>query len=204
MKTDVYAILYAVALGCVCAGLLTVVGQFTSPYALANARADEKRQILGVLGVSFDARSAAAELDRIFDEYVRVRDEGDLHIYEYDGSVGGARVMAVPFSGPGLWGRIRGFLALEADGTTVRDVSFYEQEETPGLGGEIGADWFRRQFRGRRILDEEGRPGIRFRSGGVARPNEVDAITGATMTCDKVEAMLNKTIERLLQGKKKP
>ena len=42
-------------------------------------------------------------------------------------------------------------------------------------------------------------PGIRIVRDGASEANEVDAITGATMTCEKVEAMLNATIRRIMK-----
>jgi Na+-transporting NADH:ubiquinone oxidoreductase subunit C len=106
--------------------------------------------------------------------------------------------VAVPFAGQGLWGPIKGFLALKPDLKTIHGVTFHEQEETPGLGGEIGADWFRDQFKGKSIEDAQGKRGIRIRRGGGATgPNEVDAITGATMTSERVEEMLNAAVARI-------
>jgi Na+-transporting NADH:ubiquinone oxidoreductase subunit C len=84
---------------------------------------------------------------------------------------------------------------------TIRGVTFYEQEETPGLGGEIAADWFRKQFVGKSIVDEAGNPGIIISSGGEPASNKVDAISGATMTCDKVQAMLNEAISSVVEEK---
>ena len=99
-----------------------------------------------------------------------------------------------------MWGPIRGFLALEADMRTIRGVTFHEQEETPGLGGEIASVWFQEQFKGKVIELPDGERGIHIRRGGGASgPNEVDAITGATMTSKKVEVMLNAVIERILR-----
>ena len=111
--------------------------------------------------------------------------------------------VAIPFSGPGLWGPVKGFIALEPDMRTVRNIIFHEQEETPGLGGEIGSTWFQERFRGRSIVDRDGKPGIAIlRDGKPIGPNEVDGITGATMTCEKVKLMLNRSIEMIMQEQK--
>ena len=80
---------------------------------------------------------------------------------------------------------------------TIRGLTFHEQEETPGLGAEITSEAFRDQFKGKPLVNPEGKPGIRIRV-GASGPNEVDGITGATMTCDKVEALLNMTIEKVV------
>ena len=203
MKGSLYTIFYAVVLGVVCALILTGVGQFTAPYRKANAKAEEIRNILGVLEAPFEADASAAELLEVFKGVVEEGEYGNLTVYKYveDGPGSEPRAVAIPFAGPGLWGPIKGFLALEPDMKTIRGITFHEQEETPGLGGEIGAEWFRNQFKGKSIYDEDDNPGIFIRKKGEASGiNEVDGITGATMTCDKVQAMLNAAIEEVSEG----
>ena len=80
---------------------------------------------------------------------------------------------------------------------TIRGITFYEQIETPTLGGEIAAKWFRDQFAGKSIVDKDGNPGVIISSLGETAPNKVDGISGATMTCDKVQMMLNELIEKI-------
>jgi Na+-transporting NADH:ubiquinone oxidoreductase subunit C len=82
----------------------------------------------------------------------------------------------------------------------ILGLTIYEHEETPGLGGEIGASWFKDQFRGRSIVDSSGKPGIYIKQGGgELTPNEVHAITGATMTCDKLQAMLSVLADQIVR-----
>ena len=202
MKDNITTFLYALILGAVCATLLGLVGGYTAPYKAANAKAEETRNILTVLDVKYDENAAAGELIKIFDEKITVRAESGKDIYFLrDGREPGAfKALAVPFAGPGLWGPIKGFLSLEPDRVKIRGIAFHEQEETPGLGGEIVADWFRNQFKGKFITDKSGRPGIIFKSVGVALGrNEVQGITGATMTCDKVKDMLDKIISEIVK-----
>jgi len=199
MKANIYTLLYALILGCVCALLLTGVGEFTRPYRQANKQAEEYRNILGVLGVRFDQGASSAELLKLFENSVEEKKLGQLTLYRYlrDDEL---KAVAVPVSGPGLWGPIKGFIALEPDMKTIMGVTFHEQEETPGLGGEIGAKWFRDQFKGKSIYGPDGTPGIAIVGGAGERArNEVDAISGATMTCDKVQTLLNNTITRLVE-----
>ena len=84
---------------------------------------------------------------------------------------------------------------------TIRGLTFYEQEETPGLGGEIASRWFRDQFVGKSIVDGSGNPGIIISSSGESAANKVDGISGATMTCDKVQMILNEVINKISQEK---
>lgn len=202
-KGSLYTTVFSGILGAVCALLLTGAGRMLAPYREANIEAERARNILEVLGVPHDPGLPAQALIELSNATVVEETRGDLTLYKYVAAENGARVeaVAVSFSGSGLWGPIKGFLALEPDLKTIRGVTFHEQEETPGLGGEITAAWFRAQFVGKSIFSISGQPGIRIvRGGGADAQNEVDAITGATMTCRKVEAMINATIMKLVAG----
>jgi len=187
-------------MGVICSLLLTGVARFTAPYKEANAKAEKVRNILGVLGVSVGEEMSAGEMVAMFEKDVEEGKRGALAYYKYIGETSGTtgQVLAFPFSGPGLWGPVKGFLSLESDMRTIKGISFYEQEETPGLGGEIGSSWFQGQFIGKSIVGEAGTPGIRIvRGGGASKANEVDAITGATMTCDKIQSMLDSLCQQI-------
>ena len=68
------------------------------------------------------------------------------------------------------------------------------------MGGEIGSSWFQEQFVGKSIVDESGKAGIIIGGGReTSGRNEVDAITGATMTCNKVEEILNGVIRTIVE-----
>ncbi len=215
MKGSLYTVFYAVSLGVVCAGLLTGVGKITISRIEANERAEEVSNILGVLDVPHDEAAGAEALLELSERAVRKGTHEELVFYVYvkDGAAalrlaqdggtepveGAAASVAFAFKGQGVWGPIEGFLALEPDIKTVRGLTFHKQEETPGLGGEIGAAWFREKFRGKSIRAEDGTPGIRIKKGGGSRgASEVDGISGATMTCDRVEDILAAVMARIL------
>lgn len=201
MKGNLYTLCYATLLGTVCALLLTAMATFTQPYKAANEKADEILNILTALGVPLEADVSPTQIDEIFKANVEeeIQGENTFYVYSPSGARGKVEAIAVAFSGPGLWGIIKGFLALEPDRRTIKGITFYKHEETPGLGGEIETAWFRGQFVGKSIVDESGKPGIIIRRGGGAKSNEVDGITGATMTCDKVQAMLNNVIKKIVE-----
>jgi Na+-transporting NADH:ubiquinone oxidoreductase subunit C len=206
VKGNWYTLGYAGVLGSVCALLLTAAASFTAPYKAANTDAEKNRNILEVLQISFPSKASSKELVELFEEKVRQEDLGELTLYRYIRPEGSSEIetVAVAFEGPGLWGPIKGFLALGADMETIRGLTFYEQEETPGLGGEIASESFRRQFEGKKITDDAGNAGIVIKGGGEASAiNEVDAITGATMTCDKIEAILNEVAQKIVKEFKK-
>jgi Na+-transporting NADH:ubiquinone oxidoreductase subunit C len=201
VKDSLQTIIYAAVLGIVCATLLTGAAGISAPYKESNARAEEIRNILAVLDVPFDSEASSSELVKVFEQTVRTEKRGELTAYVYfpapESGLSGA--VAVPFTGRGLWGPIKGLLSLKPDMKTIHGITFYEQEETPGLGGEIASQWFRNQFKGKRLEDAAGTPGIRIRRDGAVALNEVDGITGATMTSQKVETILNTVIERIVE-----
>ena len=200
MKGNVYTLCYAAVLGGVCAFLLTAAASFTAPYKAANEQAEEVLNILTALKVPFDEGASSQELLEVFNTNVRAESADDIELFVYSPkeASGKTEAVVVRFAGPGLWGQIKGFLALESDMRTIRGLTFYHHEETPGLGGEISADWFREQFVGKKIVDASGKGGIVIRMGGDLANNEDDGITGATMTCDKVQEMLNNVITDII------
>ncbi len=199
MKGSLYTIVYAVIVGTFCAALLTGAAEFTRPFREANQRAEEMRNILGVLDVPFAPGASAEELVQVFDNHVRRETFGPLTAYrlitneeEVD-----AGAVAIEFEGSGAWGPIRGFLALESDWETIRGITFHDHQETPGLGGEIDTAAFREQFRGQPLLAPDGSPAVRIVRDGADDPGEVDAISGATITCDRVEVILRRLAEQI-------
>jgi Na+-transporting NADH:ubiquinone oxidoreductase subunit C len=202
VKGSAYTLGYAAVLGVVCALLLTAAASFTAPYKKANAEAEEVLNILLALNVPLPAEASSEELVELYEKNVRDKEHGEITTYVYSPpppDLNGA--IAVRFSGPGLWGPIKGFLALDPEKEKIRGITFYEQEETPGLGGEIVSWGFRKNFVELPIRDETGKVGIIISSRGKSAPNKVDAITGATMTCDKVQAMLNEAIKSIVEEK---
>jgi len=203
VKGSVYTLVYAAVLGSVCALLLTAAASVTAPYRQANAEAEEILNILIVLDVNLPPDTSAKELGEVFKKTIREEQRGGIAAYVYFKPEAQERIEAIAlrFSGRGLWGPIKGFLALEPDMKTIRGLAFYEQEETPSLGGEIASSSFREQFVGKSIVDEDGEPGIIISSAGEPARNKVDAISGATMTCNKVQKMLNEVIKSIIKEK---
>ncbi len=98
----------------------------------------------------------------------------------------------IPMTGNGLWGGIWGYLALNDDCNTIYGVYFSHASETPGLGAEIAGDKFQKLFPGKKVYDKDGRVALTVAKGGAKASEEsgVDAISGATITCNGVDGML--------------
>ena len=202
MKSNLGTLLYAAVLGTVCALLLTASAEFTRPYQDANQRAEEIRKVLSTLGVPMEEGASAMALLKVFEESVKLeqRDERDIYTYVSSDAPDQVLAVAVQFSGPGLWGPIIGFVALEPDLQTIRGVTIVKQEETPGLGGEIATEPFCAQFVGKATKNASGRVGIAITgSGGELGDTQVNAITGATITCDKLQAVINEALTVILE-----
>ncbi|WP_394250744.1 Na(+)-translocating NADH-quinone reductase subunit C [Vibrio profundi] len=90
----------------------------------------------------------------------------------------------IPVHGNGLWSMMYAFVAVETDGNTVSGITYYEQGETPGLGGEVENPTWRAQFVGKKLFDENHQPAIQVVKGGAPQGSEhgVDGLSGATLT----------------------
>jgi Na+-transporting NADH:ubiquinone oxidoreductase subunit C len=94
------------------------------------------------------------------------------------------RQVVLPVYGKGLWGTLRGYLAIKSDLETVQGLTFYEHKETPGLGGEVDNPGWKSQWNGIKLYDSDGTPVVRVNK-GPAPPNDahlVDGLSGATIT----------------------
>ncbi len=120
-----------------------------------------------------------------------------LYVFDYNGE----KIYVVTVRGSGLWDEIWGNIALASDFKTVVGASFDHKGETPGLGAEIKDNpSFSAQFTGKKIRSEAGEyTSIVVRKGGARNPvNEVDGISGATVTADGVGDMLYDGIKSYL------
>ncbi|CAK3293196.1 Na(+)-translocating NADH-quinone reductase subunit C [Vibrio crassostreae] len=90
----------------------------------------------------------------------------------------------IPVHGNGLWSMMYAFVAVETDGNTVSGITYYEQGETPGLGGEVENPTWRAQFVGKKLFDENHKLAIQVVKGGAPQGSEhgVDGLSGATLT----------------------
>ena len=102
----------------------------------------------------------------------------------------------LPVYGNGLWDKIWGYVALEKDLETLRGVVFDHAGETPGLGARITSVEVQERFRGKKIYDDLGElVGVTMVKGETGEPNiygsnEVDGLSGATMTAVGVNNMI--------------
>jgi Na+-transporting NADH:ubiquinone oxidoreductase subunit C len=96
----------------------------------------------------------------------------------------------LPVHGSGLWDLMYGFLALDSDGQTIRELIYYNHKETPGLGGEIQNPAWQAKWNGKQLF-KDGEVAISVDK-NVGNDNQyaVDALSGATLTSNGVENTL--------------
>jgi Na+-transporting NADH:ubiquinone oxidoreductase subunit C len=114
-------------------------------------------------------------------------------VYLVAGATGIEQVV-LPIEGVGMWGTLYGFVALDRDGNTVRGLTFYEQKETPGLGGEIANPSWQALWAGRKAYDASWEPRLTVIKGHAGPPEQdphrVDALSGATITSNGVARLM--------------
>ena len=227
MKTNSnsYTIIYSVIIVVIVAFLLAFVFQALKPMQDANVALDKKKQILNSLNIR-DLNDAQADAkykevvvaDRVIDEKGKVllpgtsggenagfklesKDykEGKLALYIC--RVNGETKYVVPIYGMGLWGPISGYIALNADKSTVYGVYFNHESETAGLGAEIKDNkaW-QEKFQGKKLFKNGDDKAIALSvEKKVEDPTtQVDAVTGATLTSNGVRDMLHEALGKYL------
>ncbi|MCW8994198.1 MAG: Na(+)-translocating NADH-quinone reductase subunit C [Psychromonas sp.] len=105
-------------------------------------------------------------------------------VYLVSDDAGKLQRIILPIHGAGLWSTMYAFVAVKADGNTVEGLTYYEQGETPGLGGEVENPRWRALWKGKELFDAQGDPAIKIVKGQAATgsTHEIDGLSGATLT----------------------
>lgn len=112
-------------------------------------------------------------------------------VYLVKDDAGKVTRIVLPIHGSGLWDLMYGFLAIDADGNTVRELVYYKHKETPGLGGEIQNPSWKAKWDGKQLYSDNGDVAIQVKKGAAASDvHAVDALSGATLTSNGVQNTL--------------
>ncbi|MBP7638238.1 MAG: FMN-binding protein [Kiritimatiellae bacterium] len=103
-----------------------------------------------------------------------------------DAPGGAVRTVVYRRQARGLWGLITAVVGVDPAAGTFRQLRILDQNETPGLGARITEPWYQAQTDGRRGPFRLVPEGTRS-----TQPDELDAITGATVTSAGIRDMLN-------------
>ena len=193
MKDKIMMLVFVLVLGTVLTGILVAVNYYTTPVISRNEQREVQAGVLRALGIPFPE----GEQERVFADSVKARQAGGKTYYVADGAG-----IAFPYSGSGLWGPINGIVALNPDLRTLKGITILHQEETPGLGSRITEAAYLDQFRGKDFSS-----GLKLTPPGKAKANnEIDAITGATLSpkafLDILNANLRAVLPAIREGEK--
>ncbi len=221
-NSNTYIMIYTTIIVVLVALLLSITSGALKERQAANIKLDTKKQILSSLPAidvaNVDAEQCFAstiekiivlnektgevvkELDPVKDfDYKANSDSDELLIYK--AKADGATKWIIRLDGKGLWGAIWGYIALNDDKNTVYGVFFNHAGETPGLGANITTDAFCSQFEGKHIMQNGEFASIAVMKVGqkAESQDQVDAISGGTITSKGVELMLQTSVEKYTQ-----
>ena len=197
-NTNSYTITYSVIIVVIVAFLLAFVSQTLKPMQDVNVELDTQKQILNSLNLrNLDNAAASAKYKEVVKS---VKEKDGMKYYECE--INGEKRTVYTVKGMGLWGGINGYIAVNADNNTIYGVYFNHEGETAGLGAEIkdNVKW-QQKFQGKKI-HKNGAEGIAL---GVVKDapaddeNNVDAVTGATLTSNGVDKMLKDGLSKFIK-----
>ena len=169
-------------IGLISGGILAVVYHWSLPKIEANQIAATKAAIFNVLPET--------------KEYKLVQKD-ELVYYDCYDKRGRKVGTAILCGGNGYQGVIKMMVGVNANFTKFTGMTVLEQVETPGLGAKIMEAKFQAQFKGLAT-----KPPIEYVKGvKPEKSNEIEAITGATISTRSVVDIINKTVEEWLQIK---
>ena len=145
----------------------------------------------------FDARKAALETASSIDlesaeDIAGIRRRAHhAVIYLARNAAGQPDLLILPVYGLGYQSTLRGYLALDGNASDIVALTFYEQGETPGLGGRIEEPGWQALWQGKQAFAANGALAISVGGsdhGGSV--HQVDGISGATHTTLGVQALV--------------
>lgn len=231
-NTNAYTLIFATIMVIVVAVLLSFLAEVFKERTRANVLLDKMNSIMLAVDPSMDKSKAKDAFENSIKPFVVTADgqakavdnaialdidlskelkkesaDRGLPIYQHTNAEG-KKNFIVPLFGAGLWDAIGGYLAIQPDFNTVAGAVFTHVGETPGLGAEIATDWFqgnfsdeklfndKREFVGIKVLKGKGNPDN-------AKPHIVDGISGATITGNGVQYMIDDCLRNYIPYFKK-
>ena len=120
-------------------------------------------------------------------EFGRVTLNEAVRGFDINGKLAGYAISVT--SAEGYDGDVTLSVGINADGA-VNAISFTELNETPGKGSLAGEPEFKDQFSGRKVEAFKLLP-----SGGASADNEIDGVSGATITSKAVVNAVNAALD---------
>ncbi len=188
-KQVLYPVFFMILVSVVFTTTLAVLNELTIDVIKDQQEINIKKTILYVFDIEVENNKDT--INAMYKEYIREEELNGQIVYiaKQEGQDLG---YAFEMYGPGLWGSINGYAAVNLDFDQVLGVNFVTHSETPGLGGRIDEEWFKAQFRNIPIESED----IVVYS--PAPGGNTDAITGATLTSESVRKIINSKITEFI------
>ena len=178
---------------CLCFGsALAAVHVVLSPTIEAN-KINETLEKVPALIFGEDAAVDPADLE-ILSRQVPVEKHGRTRFYTvYEALKSGERAgWVLKASGQGYADKIELLVGMDAAVDTISGLFVLDQKETPGLGNKVIEKEWRRQFTGKST-----RAPLVVTKAGAERPEEIDAVTGATISSNSVVQIVNSALSEL-------
>lgn len=216
-QSNAYTIIYITVMVLIVGTALAFTAMQLKPKQQENASADKMGQILQSVHMPADRATVVADFNKYITRQLVVNSRGDevqgveafdvnvaveakkpvderlLPVYVCQLPDAGTKYI-LPVAGMGLWGPIWGYVAFNADGTTIYGAFFDHQGETPGLGAEITKPEFTKQFEGLKVFKDDAFVPVEVVKKGqksTGNADYVDGISGGTITSKGVGAMLD-------------
>jgi Na+-transporting NADH:ubiquinone oxidoreductase subunit C len=204
---NTYTIIYSVVIVVIVAAVLAFAAEALKPRQQRNIEIETKQMILKSVRLAPDAATVADKAKYVEDQYAKyIKDSTlkngsetlNIYLCKLDS---GDKVYIVPVRGVGLWGPIWGYIALKSDLNTIYGTTFDHKGETPGLGAEINTEWFSSQFNGKQIFVNGNFESVKIMKGGAnkSKTNEVDAISGGTITSKALEKTIFECLTKYVE-----
>ena len=171
-------------IGIVVGGLLAKVDNWAEPKIAANQKAETEKAIFLVQPEG--------------KTYNPVKDAG-CELYEVFNAENQPLGYSLAYTGNGFQGKIRLMIGLTPDLERITSLEILEQVETPGLGTKVTEEPYKGQYKN--LVTS---PKIEWVKGKApSKPNEIQAITGATISSKSVVAIVNEGIAKVKELKKR-
>ncbi len=216
-NSNTYQILYAAVMVLLVGSVLALIYMALKPKQNENIANDTRKQILSALHIAAPDDSKVKETyekyivkDLLVDIEGNIVDSAQNVAFDVDMKKNvklperklpvmkcvmddGSVKYVLPMYGAGLWGPIWGYVAMNDDGNTIYGANFSHEGETPGLGARIADQDFQDLFKDKHLFQEGEFKGVEVLKKGQKSPigaEQVDALTGATITSRGVSEML--------------
>ena len=187
MKERIIMVVFILILGSVLTTALVMVDNFTAPKIKANEEKRLQVNLMKIFDISFDENDENSIM-KTFTDNVEAVTQDELTYYRSKNDD-----IAFSIAGPGAFGPLTGAMAITSDFERLKGVTILSNSETPGLGTRVFEEEYLKNYIGKKIVPE-----IKVLAGGGASgENEVNGITGATLTCVAFQNLINNEYKRV-------